>query len=101
MKSQQIIASLGYSIEFFYGDGYEGKPQYGPFDGILITAAAPEIPQALLQQLKTGGRLVVPVGGTESQVMTVVERKPDDTFEYSTHGNFVFVPMLKGTVNGK
>lgn len=101
LKAQQIIGSLGYSIEFFYGDGYEGKPQYGPFDGILITAAAPEIPQALLQQLKAGGRLVVPVGGTESQVMTVVERKSDDTFEYSDHGNFVFVPMLKGTVNGK
>lgn len=101
IKSQAIIESLGYSIEFFYGDGYEGKPQYGPFDGILITAAAPEIPEKLLQQLKTGGRLVVPVGGTDSQVMTVIERKSIDEFERSTHGNFVFVPMLKGTVNGK
>lgn len=101
IKAQSIIVSLGYSIEFFYGDGYEGKPQYGPFDSILITAAAPEIPEKLLQQLKAGGRLVVPVGGTDSQVMTVVERKSSDEFERSTHGNFVFVPMLKGTVNGK
>jgi protein-L-isoaspartate(D-aspartate) O-methyltransferase len=101
LKAQRIIESLGYSIEFFYGDGYEGKPQYGPFDSIIITAAAPQIPSALLQQLKTGGRLVVPVGGTDSQVMTVVDRKGPEEFEYSDHGHFVFVPMLKGTVNGK
>jgi protein-L-isoaspartate(D-aspartate) O-methyltransferase len=103
IKAQSLIESLGYSnsIEFFYGDGYEGKPQYGPFDGILITAAAPEVPNALLQQLKTGGRLVVPLGSTDSQVMTVVERSGPENFDYSEHGHFVFVPMLKGTVNGK
>ena len=101
LKAQRILTSLGYSADFFYGDGYEGKPQYGPFDGILITAAAPEAPKALLQQLKTGGRLIVPVGTSGSQVMTVVERTGTDSFEYSEHGNFVFVPMLKGTVNGK
>jgi protein-L-isoaspartate(D-aspartate) O-methyltransferase len=101
IKAQEIIAGLGYSIDFFFGDGYEGKPQYGPFDGIVITAAAPSIPDKLLVQLKTGGRLVVPVGSTDSQVMTVVERTGEDSFEYSDHGNFVFVPMLKGTVNDK
>jgi protein-L-isoaspartate(D-aspartate) O-methyltransferase len=101
LKAQRILTSLGYSADFFYGDGYEGKPQYGPFDGILITAAAPEVPEALLQQLKTGGRLIVPVGSSGSQVMTVVERTGADSFEYSEHGIFVFVPMLKGTVNGK
>lgn len=100
-KAQQTLASLGYSADFFYGDGYEGKPQYGPFDGIVITAAAPEIPQKLLQQLKTGGRMVVPVGSADSQTMTVVEKTGDDNFESTTHGNFVFVPMLKGTGNGK
>lgn len=101
LKAQRILSSLGYSADFFYGDGYEGKAQYGPFDGILITAAAPEVPKPLLQQLKTGGRLIVPVGSSGSQVMTVVERTGTDAFEYSEHGNFVFVPMLKGTVNGK
>jgi protein-L-isoaspartate(D-aspartate) O-methyltransferase len=100
-KAQQTLESLGYSADFFFGDGYEGKPQYGPFDGILITAAAPEIPQKLLQQLKTGGRMVVPVGSSDSQVMTVVEKRVDDTFGYTTHGNFVFVPMLKGIGNLK
>jgi protein-L-isoaspartate(D-aspartate) O-methyltransferase len=99
VRAQQTIAALGYSVGFFYGDGYEGKPQYGPYDGILITAAAPEIPEKLLQQLKTGGRMVVPLGAG-SQVMTVVEKTGDDSFEYSQHGSFVFVPMLKGIVNG-
>lgn len=102
LKAQHTLASLKYNnIDFFYGDGYEGKPQYGPFDGIIITAAAPEIPQTLLLQLKTGGRLVIPVGASGSQVMKVVERTGPDSFETSEHGNFVFVPMLKGTVNNK
>ena len=101
VKAQRIFASLGYSADFFFGDGYEGKPQYGPFDGIIITAATPEIPDVLLHQLKIGGRLVVPLGNSNSQVMTLVERTGCDAFERSEHGNFVFVPMLKGTVNGK
>lgn len=101
VKAQRIFTSLGYSADFFYGDGYEGKPQYGPFDGIIITAATEEIPDVLLHQLKIGGRLVVPLGNSSSQVMTLVERTGPDAFERSGHGNFVFVPMLKGTVNGK
>jgi protein-L-isoaspartate(D-aspartate) O-methyltransferase len=102
LKAQQTLAALKYNnIDFFFGDGYEGKPQYGPFDGIIITAAAPEIPQALLQQMKTGGRLVIPVGASGSQVMKVVERTGTDSFETTEHGNFAFVPMLKGTVNNK
>jgi protein-L-isoaspartate(D-aspartate) O-methyltransferase len=99
LKAQRTLTSLGYTAHFFYGDGYEGKKQYGPYDGILITAAAPEIPDALLQQLKVGGRLVVPVGKSDYQVMTVVTRTGEDSFDHSTHGNFVFVPMLKGVVN--
>jgi protein-L-isoaspartate(D-aspartate) O-methyltransferase len=101
LKAQRILTSLGYAIDFFYGDGYEGKPLYGPYDGIIITAAAQEVPQALLVQLKIGGRLVVPLGGSGTQVMTVVERAGTENFLYTGHGNFVFVPMLKGTVNGK
>jgi protein-L-isoaspartate(D-aspartate) O-methyltransferase len=101
VKAQRIFSSLGYSAEFFYGDGHQGKSQYGPYDGIIITAAAPEVPETLLQQLKTGGRLVIPLGCSNSQVMTVIERTGPDTFEHSEHGNFVFVPMLKGTVNDK
>lgn len=101
LKAQRTLTSLGYNADFFYGDGFEGKPQYGPFDGIIVTAAAPEVPSLLLQQLKIGGRLVIPVGGSVAQVMTVVERRGNDDFEYTDHGNFIFVPMLKGTVNAK
>jgi protein-L-isoaspartate(D-aspartate) O-methyltransferase len=100
IKAQRTLSSLGYSADFFYGDGYEGKPKYGPFDGIVITAATSEVPEKLLKQLKIGGRLVVPVGSSISQVMTLVQRISEDKYDYSTHGNFVFVPMLKGTANG-
>ena len=97
--AQRTLASLRYSADFFYGDGYEGKPQYGPFDCIVITAATPDIPAKLQYQLKIGGRMVVPVGDSSSQVMTLVIRNGEEDFEYSSHGTFVFVPMLKGTVN--
>jgi protein-L-isoaspartate(D-aspartate) O-methyltransferase len=99
LKAQAIFLSLGYNADFFYGDGYEGKPQYGPFDGIIITAATAEIPAKLPQQLKIGGRLVVPIGNSISQVMTLVIRTGEDNFEYSSHGSFVFVPLIKGTAN--
>jgi protein-L-isoaspartate(D-aspartate) O-methyltransferase len=100
LKAQRTLATLGYTADFFYGDGYEGKPQYGLFDGIIITAATKEIPEKLPRQLKIGGRLVVPLGNSNSQDMTLVIRKGEDDFEYSSHGSFVFVPMLKGTING-
>jgi protein-L-isoaspartate(D-aspartate) O-methyltransferase len=101
LKAQRILSSLGYSADFFYGDGHAGKPQYGPFDGIVITAAAKEVPDDLLKQLRIGGRLVVPMGDSNSQVMTLIIRTGEDEFEYSSHGHFVFVPMLKGLVNNK
>ncbi len=101
LKAQVTLTGLGYSADFFYGDGHPGKPQYGPFDGIVITAATKEIPDALLKQLKIGGRLVVPLGDNNVQVMTLVQRTGEETYDYSSHGNFVFVPLLKGTVNDK
>jgi protein-L-isoaspartate(D-aspartate) O-methyltransferase len=101
LKAQASLTSLGYSADFFYGDGYAGKLQYGPFDGILITAAIEKIPDNLLKQLKTGGRLVAPVGNRDTQIMTLVVRTGEDTFDYSSHGLFAFVPMLRGTNNGK
>jgi protein-L-isoaspartate(D-aspartate) O-methyltransferase len=99
LKAQSLLEEMGYTVHFFFGDGFEGKAQYGPFDGILITAAAPVIPEKLLQQLKTGGRLVVPLGQGATQVMTVVTRTGPDSYDYKDHGHFAFVPMLKGTVN--
>lgn len=94
--SRILLTNLNYRVRFFYGDGYQGLPTYGPFDRILITAAAPLIPEKLLEQLKIGGRLVVPVGGNESQVMTLLEKLDDNQFRKTEHGSFVFVPMLGG-----
>lgn len=99
-KSQALLTSMGYKAHFFLGDGYEGKPQYGPYDGILITAATPEVPQNLLDQLKIGGRLVAPVGDSGTQIMTLFIRINETEFEKSSHGYFVFVPMLHGISNG-
>ena len=96
-----MMASLGYEANYFFGDGYLGKPAYSPFDGILLTAAADEIPENLLRQLAPGGRLVAPVGNRNSQEMILVIRNGEEDFEYSRHGNFAFVPMLPGVVNDK
>lgn len=96
LKTKKHLASMRYRPTLFYDDGYKGKPGYGPFDGILITAAAPYVPRQLLEQLKIGGRLVVPVG-ENTQVMTLIERMTETDFKKSEHGYFAFVPMLKGT----
>lgn len=82
-------------IKFFYGDGYEGLPTYAPFDRVLITAAAPEIPQKLIDQLKTGGKMVVPVDVGNVQQMRRVT-KLEDGLDIEYFDNFSFVPMLQG-----
>ena len=96
LKTQSFLPSIGYKANFFYGDGYEGLEAYAPFDRILVTAGATEMPEKLKFQLKTGGILVVPLGDSGSQVMTRIVRKSDDEFEKTEHGRFVFVPLLKG-----
>jgi protein-L-isoaspartate(D-aspartate) O-methyltransferase len=84
------------NIKFFYGDGYEGLPTYAPFDRILITAAAPDIPPRLITQLKTGGMMVIPVGSGEVQVMKRLIRQPDGSMKEEVYDKFSFVPMLQG-----
>lgn len=96
LKSRAILNEMAYKPYFFYGDGYLGQPNYAPFDGILVTAGAPDIPRELLKQLKIGGRMVVPVGGSAGQVMILVEKISEDEYKESEHGYFAFVPMLKG-----
>ena len=96
LEAQNTLAPLNYKPTFFYGDGYEGLPAYAPFDRILITAAASEIPQKLLDQLAPGGILVVPEGGRSGQKMIRMVRKSDTEFERSEHGYFSFVPLLRG-----
>ena len=96
LDAQKTLGPLNYKPIFFYGDGYEGLPAYEPFDRILITAAAPEIPQLLLNQLAVGGILVVPEGDKFGQKMVRVVREQEDHFEQSEHGHFSFVPLLRG-----
>ena len=98
IKAQQTLHKLSYSPHFFFGDGYEGKPGFAPFNKILVTAGAEQIPEKLLQQLSIGGRMVIPVGGLDKQVMTVIERTGDNNFKTTQHGDFIFVPMLGGIV---
>lgn len=77
-----------------FGDGYKGLPNHAPFDSIIVTAGAPIIPQALMAQLKIGGRLVIPVGEKE-QIMTMLIRKNETQFEKHEFGDFKFVPLLE------
>lgn len=97
VSAQRLLTSIGYSPMFFWGDGYKGLPSYGPFDRILVTAGAPYIPEALKLQLKQGGRLVIPVGESSHQIMTLVVRNDNDSFSQYEFGNFSFVPLLTGT----
>ncbi len=96
LKSRALLTEMGYKPYFYYGDGYKGLPKNAPFDKILITAGAPEIPVELLKQLKIGGRMVVPVGGSSGQVMMAIDRIAENEYNESEHGHFSFVPMLKG-----
>lgn len=84
------------TIRFFYGDGYEGLPTFAPFDKVLVTAAAPQIPEKLLKQMKIGGMMVIPVGAQEVQRMLRITKKGEDEYEKETFDNFSFVPMLTG-----
>jgi protein-L-isoaspartate(D-aspartate) O-methyltransferase len=98
-KVQSFLPEIGYQPAFFFGDGYEGLPNFAPFDKILVTAGAPDIPSALKEQLKVGGRMVIPVGNETRQEMLVVVRISEEEYKTEKHGGFVFVPLLKGKVN--
>lgn len=96
LKTQRFLPTLGYNPQFFYGDGYIGKPTYGPFDKVLITAGAPFIPEELINQLKVGGIMVIPVG-EKSQKMLRITKLENGKIKKEDFGNFAFVPLLKGT----
>lgn len=84
------------SLKFFYGDGYEGLPTYGPFDKVIVTAAAPFIPPRLIEQLKPGGLMVIPVGEGQVQRMLRLTKQADGTVTQEVYDNFSFVPMVEG-----
>lgn len=84
------------TIKFFYGDGYEGLPTYAPFDKVIITAAAPGIPQKLIDQLKIGGMMVIPVGAGDVQQMKRITKLDNGALKEEVFDRFSFVPMLGG-----
>lgn len=84
------------NIKFYYGDGFEGLSTFAPFDRVIITAAAPFIPHTLMQQLKPGGIMVIPVDEGDAQRMLKVTKKADGTFDEEKFEMFSFVPMLSG-----
>lgn len=93
-STKTFLPSIGYNAKFFYGDGYKGLNTFAPFDKIIITAGAPTIPQALLDQLKTGGIMVIPLG-EKVQVMTMIRKVDTKQFEKTEFGEFKFVPLLE------
>ncbi len=98
-KTQVFLPEIGYNPAFFFGDGYKGLPDFAPFDKILVTAGAPVVPEPLKQQLKVGGRLVIPVGNAKNQEMLLIIRTAEEEYKTEKCGNFTFVPLLSGTVN--
>jgi protein-L-isoaspartate(D-aspartate) O-methyltransferase len=87
------------SIKCFYGDGYEGLPTFAPFDRVLITAAAPDFPPKLIEQLKPGGMMVLPLGMGEVQRMMRITKLDKGALREEVFDNFSFVPMLGGKIN--
>jgi protein-L-isoaspartate(D-aspartate) O-methyltransferase len=95
-KTKLFLPHIGYRpSRLVYGDGYKGLPQFAPFDKIIVTAAAPYIPNDLLAQLKTGGVLLVPLGGGEVQEMVWLKKTGDNSFDKKVLGQFRFVPLIQ------
>lgn len=98
-KTKEILEQLPYRVKCFLGDGYEGLPNYQPFDRVIITAGAPSLPPKLIEQLKPGGMMVIPMDNPQidGQTMMRITKLPDGTLKRESFGDYKFVPMLTGT----
>ena len=96
-KTKEILEQLPFRVKTFLGDGYEGLPSYAPFDRVIITAGVPSLPETLIQQMKTGGIMVIPMDRPESegQTMLRITKLEDGSLNHESFGDFKFVPMLK------
>ncbi|MBU3658834.1 MAG: protein-L-isoaspartate(D-aspartate) O-methyltransferase [Flavobacteriales bacterium] len=100
-KAKEMIDFFNLSAKLFYGDGYQGSPAYAPFDKILVTCGAPEIPNELVKQLKIGGIMVIPVGEGAEQKMLKIVKLNEGEVSLKEYGTFKFVPMLEHKVNSQ
>lgn len=97
LKAKKIIHHFNFNPRLSYGDGYKGLPNFAPFDKVLITCGAPNVPEALIDQLRVGGIMVIPVGEGKTQVMLKIT-KLDEGVNIEEFGTFSFVPMLEDKV---
>ena len=94
-KVKDHLKDLGYVPHFFYGDGFKGLPAFAPFDKIIVTCGAPFVPDLLVDQLKPGGIMVIPVDVADGiQEMMLIKKNIDKSLETKKLGQFKFVPML-------
>ncbi|MEN9699743.1 MAG: hypothetical protein RLZZ301_941 [Bacteroidota bacterium] len=98
VAAKKIIQHFQFTPKLFFGDGYKGNTAFAPYDRILVTCGAPEIPQELLSQLKVGGLMVIPVGEGAEQKMLKLQKQEDGQLRLQEFGTFKFVPMLERTV---
>ncbi len=92
-KTKTFLPQLGYRPRFFHGDGSKGLTEHAPYDGIIVTAGAPTLPQDLVKQLKVGGKLIIPVGNDKSQVMYRLKKVGENKISKKAFSNFSFVPL--------
>ncbi|MGB3527543.1 MAG: protein-L-isoaspartate(D-aspartate) O-methyltransferase [Flavobacteriales bacterium] len=97
--TKKRLADMRYRAHLVHGDGYKGLPVHAPFDKVIVTCGAPDVPQALIDQLVEGGTLVIPVGGDGRQFMYSLLRTATDVVK-TEHGAFSFVPMVENKVRG-
>ncbi len=96
LKTKQRLRDMNiYNVQFRHGDGWKGWQKYGPYDGIIVAAAAPELPNDLLEQLNIGGVLIIPIGPPREQELILVKRNHDH-YETKNLGSVSFVPLVKG-----
>lgn len=98
-KTRTLLVELGFRVRCFLGDGYQGLQEvnYGPYDRIIVTCGAPEIPAALMAQLKTGGIMVIPLGEEEQEMLRITKYGVSrDQWQVEKFGTYSFVPMLDG-----
>lgn len=93
-RTRELFQRLGLNTNLLYGDGSIGMENYAPFDGIIVTAASPTVPESLKAQLSTGGKIVIPVGDLRSQSLMLLTKKSENRFEINEIPNFEFVPLI-------